>query len=134
MGFYDIAKNLLEFAQSLFGLGGAIAKHRREERERLAMYLDKIAAVVDSIRQSIEKGERPDADCAELDEYVRTLTQVLASELPDEAARFAAVLSAGALARGVLFIVEDAGSREAAYRDLSGAAGSFRALANRLRL
>lgn len=134
MRAYDIAKNLLEFSQCLLGLGETIATHRREERERLAMYLDKIASTVETIRHSLEKEDRPVSACAELDEYVLTLAHVLTPTLPKEAARFEQALTRGSLARGLLMIVRDAGSQEIAFNDLDEAAGRFRALANRLRM
>jgi hypothetical protein len=134
VGYYDIAKHLLEFAQRLFGLGEVIAKSRRDERERLATYLDKIATTIEQIRHSFDGNKRPTAGCAELDEYVRTLNDVLAAQLPDEADRFKEVLTGAVLGRGIGFLVIDANSREEAFSDLDKASGCFRALANRLRL
>ena len=133
-GYYDVSKHFLDFAERLAAIGDKIAKRRSGERNQLALYLDKIATVVDRIRLSFEEEQPPYSGCAELSEYVTTLAEVLARELPNEAARFEHVLSGAVLARGVLFIEHDAGSREAAFRDLSEAAGRFRALANRLRL
>ncbi|WP_088241069.1 hypothetical protein [Calothrix rhizosoleniae] len=135
MGYYDIAKNLLEFAQNLLNLGDSIAKKELEKRLRIADYLDKIAKCIDDIVALFERGEKPYGGCGELDEYLRSIFDTLQGVFSeDDIERYERVLTGGALARGALFIVKDAGSKEIAQGTLEDAAGRFRALANRLRI
>jgi hypothetical protein len=135
MGFYEIAKNLLDLAKALFGLKSELQKATLERRIRIADYLDKIGACLGEVASGFRSGKVPAEACGRLTEYMRSLMEVVGNTIdPSKVAYFDKVLDEAALTRGILVHTTDPSVREQGLEKLESAAGEFKALADRLRV
>jgi hypothetical protein len=132
---YEIAKYFLEFVKELMGLKSSVEKADLEKRTRLAQYLENISTSLNAIGAAFAKKEEPDAQCGELDEYVRSLRHVCGGILADsEISRFEGLLQGRANGRAVMFISDDAVARKTEAQLMAKAAGQLKALANSLKV
>ena len=137
--------DLLDLAKTLFGLKSDLNKSLLERRQRLATYLDGVVGCLGDILSELNQGEKPFADCSELKEYLRLLTETVGKEVgEDRLARYEDVLFRAAEGKRIAITLydldpflefsENQAEFQQAIQVLEDAYGTFKALANSLRI
>lgn len=125
MGAFEIAKSLLDLANSLFGLSKVYASEEREYRDRLSTHLAGLSACLERIADGPSH-----SDCGELDGHLEALRGQLEGVIAtDRIDRFDVLLQNSVKARTLL-----AGEYDQVTADtLRSASGRFRALSSEVR-
>ena len=133
----DIAKILWDVSKGLFDARGKLASARRDRRDRVATYIDKLAELIEKVAASLRLNQYPHGSCAELHALGERMEQTLMGLLPNEEARLyqSEVLKIWEIEQ--LFGQLQGMTREKAESkliQLLEAAGNFRAIAAHLRV
>lgn len=142
--FYELPKLLAEIAYNLFS---DRKKHRREQKQRFADLIERIAVCIYQIGTAIEEGKKSPAQCAELAGYICEIRD-LATEFTDpgtaekitqwlyhvEAVPKFAVRNIDAEIRNMASLPWSRSSRLAQGLRVQEISGSIRAVANLLRI
>jgi hypothetical protein len=136
----DTLKALLDLGKTLLGVKADLAKAGLEQRERSAVYLDKVSEALSQIVDTFRAGNGiPHEACGSLSGYVRLLLDAMTPSLDAEKlSYYSELLSGAALTRQLLAEISQAGiesssDKEEALADLQTACGEFKALASFLR-
>ena len=129
-----IVKGLVFLADKLLSRLGVLEKAKREQRDRLAEYCEKIAENLSSAYRSLESGVMPHGLCSQMDHYMHDLRDVLEKSLSRQ--EFDELRDVLAVAYRVEHIEEELpplvrkGSK---FAELDIAAGKFQAISHKLK-
>ncbi len=129
-----ITQGLMFLGERLLSISDTLAKSKREKRDRIADYCERIGDTLSRAFKDLDRGIVPHGLCAEMDHYMRDLRAVLADTL--SANEYDDLRGALQVAYEVEHIDREfpgpqrSGSK---YAELDIAAGKFRATAGKIR-
>jgi hypothetical protein len=127
-GFLDLAKGLVEPLREF-------AAWRKDRKTRVASFCEKIAECLTNIAESAETQKPIEAHCGELNSYMDALMELLEGIIPKERlAKFSMILNQASIQRTLIGELTASQERVIGMRLIREAAGSFRGLANILRV
>ena len=129
-----IIKGLIFLGDKLLSLSDTIRKSRRDQKDRVAEYCERVADTLSQAFKELERGVIPHGLCAQMDNYMRDLRIVLEYTLTDD--EYNDLRDALQVAYQVEHIdreLPDPPRQGSKYAELDIAAGKFRAVADKIR-
>ena len=129
-----IIKGLMFLADKLFSLSDTIKKSRRNQKDRVAEYCERISDTLTQAFKELEKGIIPHGLCAQMDSYMRDLKSVLKDTLSDDEYNdLREVLQVAYEVEHIDRELQNPPRKGSKYAELDIAAGKFRAVADKIR-
>lgn len=132
MDYLLIGERILAAVQALFGLKGSLDTAKREQRERMVVLFEKVAACLEATASELRSGNYPGGRCQELLTYAVELPAVVEGVLGEGKAKEIGDALRDAHQVERLFSTRDTPDGEADIGRLDEAAGLLRALGNLL--
>ena len=130
----QIIKGLTFLIDKLLSRLGVLEKTKRDQRDRLSEYCDKIADTLSSAYQSLESGSMPHGLCSQMDHYMHDLRDVLEASLPrNEFEELRGVLAVAYQVEHIDKELPPMLKKGSKFAELDIAAGKFRAIAQKLK-
>ena len=120
--------------EKLLSLIGVIRTKKRDQRDRVAVYCERISETLFEARERLDRDRIPHGCCAAMDQYMKDLREVLSDCLSQ--VEYSGLESALAVAYRVEYLdteLTGVPNPSTRYRQLEQAAGKFRAVADKLR-
>lgn len=130
-----IIDTILEVAKELLGLGEHLKKAKKERREEVALFFEKVSTCLRDVMTSLMAETVPHGKCAEMETYARDLPGKVSDQLgKQKAEELGAKLWSAYAVEGLVAELHDRPSRDAELAKLDEAAGVFDALSNLVRV
>ncbi len=125
---------ILSISKDLFDLRGKFASAKKERREAVATYLDKIATALSDSVAIIRRGEKPTALAAQLEAYVDKLPDTIGDYVDADEADAMSFRLSGSFGSGFTNLaVAPQETLLKTIESLEGAVGYFKATADSIR-
>lgn len=125
---------IFSFAKDLFDMRGKLAAAKRERRDAVATYCEKIADAIEETQKMLQSNRVPHAPCAKMQVYSEQLPEIVGALLPDDYVRdMVEFLENRQTPEELLHLFNEEGMAPIIDEELSEAIGTLRALAESLR-
>ena len=126
-----VATKLLEFAKSLFDLGGKLKEADITKKQNISQFLLKISETLSDLVDKTENGDDISSNCGELSTYMDYLMDVVSNYLSqEEVHKFSQALSQALIFRTLTDELTGHPERDKALKEIKEASGKFKALSN----
>jgi hypothetical protein len=134
MPAYKILNALVTLGDKLLSIVPNFLVAKRQQRDRLADYCEKISICLSRAYVDLDRGQIPHGCCSEMDHYMRDLKDVLGKILsPEEYDELKEVLSVAYEVEHIDGELQDYNRPGSKYAELAIASGKFAAIANKIR-
>ena len=125
---------ILNVAGRLWELRKALMRARRERRDRIATYFERISKCLGEVSAELKANQVPHGKCAELQTYARMLPDTIGDQIMKaEAHQLAQDLESAHEVELLLYQLGSSPDRDEELAKLDQAAGVFMALANTIK-
>jgi hypothetical protein len=129
-----ILKGLVTIGDKLLSIAPAFLAAKQQQQDRLANYCESISKCLSHAFVDLEQGQIPHGCCAEMDQYMRDMRDVLGEILsPKDFDELRDVLSVAYEVERLYGELEDCNRPGSKYAELAIASGKFAAVANKIR-
>ena len=127
-------KGLVTLGDKLLSIVPNFLAAKRQQRDRLADYCENISKCLSRAYVELDQGQVPHGCCAEMDQYIRDLSDVLGKILsPEDYDNLHGVLSVAYEVERLYGELHDCDRPGSKYAELDIASGKFAAIANKIR-
>ena len=134
MPAYNILSGLVTLGDKLLSILPAFLETKRQQRDRLADYCERISKCLSRAYVDLDRGQIPHGCCSEMDHYMRDMRDVLGEILsPNEYEELHGVLSVAYEVEHLDRELQNCERPGSKYAELAIASGKFAAVANKIR-
>ena len=134
MPAYNILNGLVTLGDKLLSILPAFLETKRQQRDRLADYCERISKCLSRAYVDLDRGQIPHGCCSEMDHYMRDMRDVLGEILsPNEYEELHGVLSVAYEVEHLDRELQNCERPGSKYAELAIASGKFAAVANKIR-
>jgi hypothetical protein len=127
-------EGLVILSEKLLSIHQSFMAAKREKRDRLADYCEKISICLSRAYVDLDRGHIPHGCCSEMDHYMRDLRNVLGDILsPEDYEGLHGVLSVAYEVEHIDREMQVCNRHGSKYAELAIASGKFAAIANKIR-